>query len=78
MFLFTNPYEIEFSVWVGVGGCGCPIFSKVLCTGTEYFSLFKSAPNLYLAADDMNNFIMCEIFNTAPFLDGKFALIKIK
>ena len=51
MFLLTTTYAVEISVSVGVGGCGYPIYSKVLRTGTAYLVLMKIAPNLDLAGN---------------------------
>ena len=44
--LLTTAHAVELSVFVGVGGCVYPISYKVLCTGTVYFALKKSAFNL--------------------------------
>ena len=65
-------------VCVGVGICVCPISSKVLRTGTEYFTLMKSDPNSDSAADDMTNFMICDIFRTTPLFRGKHEFLKIK
>ncbi len=49
---------VKLSVWTGVGGCVCPISSKILRSSTPFRALIYNAPILALAAEDMTNLIM--------------------
>ena len=46
--------------------------------GTACFELMKRAPSSALAAEDMIDLMIYEMFNTAPLLGGLAALFDIK
>ena len=73
-----NPYAVQFSICVGISGCGFSISSNVFCTRTAYVELMKIAPNSDLAADGMNAFMISEIFRTIPLLVKKLEFLKMK
>ena len=68
--LVSSVCAVEFLVWIGVHGCGCPISSSVFCMDTAVLALTNSAPSSTSAADDITAFIICEMFNTTPLLMG--------
>ena len=43
-----------------------------------FFLFIKSEPNLYLADNDFNDIMICDIFRTVPFLGRKSTLLKRK
>jgi hypothetical protein len=55
-----NPikYDVEFSILIGVGGCGCPISSSITRSGAAYLALLKIDPTS--AVDDITCFMMLE------------------
>ena len=74
----TKPCAVVLSVYIGVGGCLCPIFPRSWRSGLDYLQLVKSAPSSASDADDMNALMILEIFNTAPLLGGNAVLLDIK
>jgi hypothetical protein len=52
------PSSVKLSAWMGVGGCVCPISSKILSSSTPFRALMYNAPILALAVDDMTDLIM--------------------
>ena len=61
---------IELSVCNGVGGCLCPISTRIILMYTASRVMMYSAPNSASVADDMTCFIMCAILSMAPLLGG--------
>ena len=51
--LAMMPIALELFVWMGMGGCGCPISTSVARIATAFFTLMKRAPNSALVADDI-------------------------
>ena len=51
--LVMMPITVELSVWIGVGGCGCPISANVAQMTTVCLALINRAPNSALATNDM-------------------------
>ena len=68
--LLTTPNAVVLSVCIGVGGCLCPMNSRMCHAGTASWQFKYSAPTLALAADDSTALIICNIVNTAPLLVG--------
>ena len=58
---FTTASSIELSVCNGVGGCLCPISSKMVLMYTASLSIMYNATNYDSVADDMTCFIMCNM-----------------
>ena len=48
MMLFTTPFDVELSVWMGVGGWGCPISARMFLMYTASFALMNSTLLLLL------------------------------
>ena len=53
--LFTIPTVVELSMWMGVGGCGCPSSSKVRHITLASFAFKNKAPSSASAADAATN-----------------------
>ena len=68
--LFTTPFDVELSVWMGVGGWGCPISTIMFLMYTASFVLMNSAPSSASAAGDMTALMICDMFTVAPFGGG--------
>ncbi len=64
--LFANPYAVELSTWIGVGGCGWPISSNVVCRGTASVVFSKTAPHSASAAEDMTLRMILDLLRMAP------------
>ena len=78
MLLVTTPCAVLFSVFIGVGGCVCPISSSDWRAGMASLKLMKSAPSPASAADDMTALMVLAIVNTAPLLGGNSVLFDMK
>ena len=70
MMFFTTPFAVEVSVWMGVGGWGCPISARIFLMYTASFVLMNSAPSSASVAGDMTTLMICEMFIMAPFGGG--------
>jgi hypothetical protein len=68
--LVRSAWAVEFSVWMGVHGCGCPISLNVHHIETTVLAWINNAPTLASAADDIIALIFCKILSTAPLLMG--------
>ena len=49
----VTTYAAKLSVWMGVGGCWCPILFSVICKMMACLALMYSVPSLASAADDI-------------------------
>ena len=58
--LVSSACAVEFSVWMGVRGCGCTISLSVCRMDMAVSALMNSAPNSASAADDITAFMICE------------------
>ena len=45
------PEAVEFSVWMGVGPCGCPIYSNEVLSTSPYLALTNRPPNYASATE---------------------------
>ncbi len=61
---------VELLVCIGVCICGWPNSLSVACMETAVFVLMNSAASSASAADDITDFITCEMLRTAPLLIG--------
>ena len=57
-----------FSVFIGVGGCSCPISSRASRAGMASRQFIKRAPSSASAAEDMTALIIWAMVNTALLL----------
>ena len=64
----TTPSAIELSVCNGVGGCGCPISSRMILMYTASRAIMYNAASSASVADVMTCLILCAMFNMAPLL----------
>ena len=76
--LVRTPCAVELSVWIGVRGCGWPISTRVVLTGTANFALMNIAPSSASAADDITALIIWEMFKIAPLFLGMSSLPAMK
>ena len=65
--LFAMPTAVELSQCTGVGGCGCPISSRVSRNITACLQLRKRAPSLALAAEATTKHKIAHSVKYAPF-----------
>ena len=56
--LLTLPLAVELSTWMGVAGCLCPIYCKMILSLTALRELIYMAPSLASAADDMTSLMI--------------------
>ena len=66
---------ITLSVCNGIGGCLCPISSKIILMYTASRSMMYSAVSSASVADVMTCLIMCAILIIAPLFCGIVALL---
>ena len=70
IFPLTTASAIELSVCSGVGGCLCPISSKMILMYTASWAIMYNAANYASVANDITCIIMWYMLSTAPFLCG--------
>ena len=78
MLLVNMPCAVVLSVYIGVGGCLCPIYSCYWRAGMDYLQLTKGAPGSASADDDMTALMILAIVNTDPLLGGNAVLFDMK
>jgi hypothetical protein len=78
MLLVTTPRAVLLSVWMGMGGCLCPISSRRCRMGIASRAFMYSAPSSALAALDMTALSILEMLSTAPLLGGSSTLAEQK
>ena len=66
----TTASAIELSVCSGVGGCLCPIYSKMILIYTASLAIMYKAANYSSVANDIACSIMWAILRTAPLFCG--------
>ena len=77
IFLLHTASVIEFFVCNGVGGCLCPISSKIILMYTASCAMMYSAASSASVADVMMCLIMCVMLRIAPLFWGIFASLII-
>ncbi len=70
MVLLVIPAAVELSVLMGVGGCGCPISSKIVLSIITSCPFTNNAPISASAADAMTCFIIELTACNGPFKGG--------
>ena len=70
MMLVMMPSAVELSIWMGVGGCGCPNSSSRCRSGIASRALMYKAPSSASAAEDITALIICAIMSIAPLFHG--------
>jgi hypothetical protein len=60
------PQAVELSIWTGVGGCGYPISSSVICRIVAHFVFSNIALISTYDADERMAFIICVVANIDP------------
>ena len=78
IFPLITASAIELSVCSGVGGCLCPISSRMIRMYTASLAMMYNAANSASVADVMTCLIMCAMLSTAPLFCGMVALFDKK
>ena len=78
MLLVTTPRAVVLSVYIGVGGYLWPIVSNAWRAGIASLQLMKRVPNSASAAEDMTDFMICEIVRTDSLFDGMAESLDMK
>ena len=73
-----TPSAVELSVWIGVLGCLCPNYSRMICMYDASRVAIQRSPSSDSAADDMTLFMICEMVSMAPFFGGNTVLFDKK
>ena len=73
-----NPNDVVLSVWVGVGGCLCPISSIVISIGISFCKLIYSALISASAVEVITFLNIYAMVKTAPLFAGFSALFAMK
>ncbi len=68
--LVSSACAVELAVQIGVCACGWPNSLSIVRMETAVFALINNAPSSASAADDMTDFIICEVLRTAPLFIG--------
>ena len=71
----TTASAIELSVCSGVGGCLCPISSKIIMMYTASLDMVYKAANSASVADGITCFIMWDMLSTDPLFCGMVELL---
>ena len=66
MVSLVTPTAVELLHWMGVLGCGNPIFMSAWCSGTIYLAMVKRPASSSSEADDMTFLMSCAILSTGP------------
>ena len=76
--LLMTPNAVVLSVFIGVGGRGCPMNLRAWQAGTAFLQLIQRAPTSASAVDDMTALIICAVLRKAPLLGGFTVLLNMK
>ena len=78
MLLVKTPIAVVLSVCIGVGGCLWPIVSNAWRAGIASIQLMKRDPNSASAAEDMTDFMICEMVRTDLLFGGTVESLDMK
>ena len=78
MLFVTKPCAVVLSVYIGVGGCLCPISSSAWRAGMASRQLMKSALSSASAAEDITDLMILATVRTDPLLVGYSAVLDKK
>ena len=78
MLFVTTLSAVVLLVYMGIGGCLCPISLRVWRAGIAPRQLMKRAPSLASATDDMMAFIICATVRMAPLFVRLAELLDLK
>ena len=73
----TTPCKVVLSVFLGVGGCLCTIYSRAWRAGVASLKFINSDTSSALDDDYMTALVILSIFNTAPLLGGNALLLDV-
>ena len=63
---FMMPDAVELSICMGIGTCGCPIYSSEVLITSPSLELMNSPPNSFSAAEAITFFRMATTTNITP------------
>ncbi len=75
MLLLTMPSAVVLPIYIGVGGWGWPMNSRVWQVGMASLQLMYRAPTSASATKDMTALIICAIVRMAPLFGGLAVLL---
>ena len=67
MLSYMNPCAVSLSIFIGVGGWGCPKALKMNLIGIFVWALWKNPPILASVADDIKFSIVLHSISIGPF-----------
>ena len=70
MVLLVTPNAVELLYWMGVLGCGHPIYMSAWRGGTIFLEMVKKPDSSASDADDMTFLIICAVVRTGPLWRG--------
>ena len=76
--LLITPKAVVLLVYIGVGGCLCPMILSACPAGIASLQLTKRAPSLSSTADDITALVIWETVRTAPLFDGMASSLDMK
>ena len=68
--LVSSACAVELSVCIGVRVWGWPNSSSIVPMDTAVFALMNNAPSSASAANDMTDWIICDMLRTVPLFIG--------
>ncbi len=74
----TTPSAVLLPVWIGVGGCLCPISSSRCHSGMALRALMYNAPSSASAADNIITLMICDMFGIKLLVGGLSELLEQK
>ena len=78
MLLVMMPSAVLLLVWIGVGGCLCPISSSRCCSGMALRALMYNALSAASAVNDITALMICNMFRIALLFAGSSELLEQK
>ena len=78
MLLVTFPCAVVLYVYIGAGGCVCPISSSYWRAGIASLQLIKIYLSSASVSDDVISLMILDIVNTDPLLVGDALLFEMK
>ena len=78
MLLLITPSAVELSVCIGVLGCLCPNYLRIMFMYDASLAAIYRAPSSSPDADDMTVLIICAMVSMAPLFGGNVMLFDKK
>ena len=71
------PSAVELSTWMGVGGCGCPISSRIVRSVTASFMFLNSAPTSASTAEETTTSMVEERLRMGPLNNSGAVVVSL-